>query len=349
MKILVISPTQKGIGGIAQHVQGLTNFLKLNGHDVEVISSENTLTIPVKGLKNPSFMISSFLKTKFKKGFDIVHAHNIPSALAMRNVSGKKVLSLHGIFSQQVDQLHGKTTSNISEKFEKDALTWADAITVISKEAFEHYTNLGFKVHQVSNAIDISSMPQQEDRKFKNQIIFAGRLSKEKGITTLLEVTKKLPAEINLIILGSGPEEKKVQEVIKSKKNIHFFGYQSKENTIQMIRGSDVLIQPSLVEGISSTIIEAMACQTPIIASDVGGNKELIEHDKTGILIDPNDSESLLKEILDLISNKEKCNKLVENGKKFVEKFDWNHVGKLYLNIYESLLNESKDEKDLLK
>ena len=67
MKILIISPTQSGIGGIAQHVQGLTNFLENNSHKVEIISSENTFTIPIKGLKNPSFMISSFLKTKFKK------------------------------------------------------------------------------------------------------------------------------------------------------------------------------------------------------------------------------------------------------------------------------------------
>ena len=68
MKILIISPTQSGIGGIAQHVRGLTFFLKNMGHYVEIISSENTFTIPIKGLKNPSFMISSFLKVKFKKG-----------------------------------------------------------------------------------------------------------------------------------------------------------------------------------------------------------------------------------------------------------------------------------------
>ena len=67
----------------------------------EIISSENTFTIPVKGLKNPSFMLSASLKAKFKKNNDIVHAHNIPSAKAMKNASGKKVLSIHGIFSQQ--------------------------------------------------------------------------------------------------------------------------------------------------------------------------------------------------------------------------------------------------------
>ena len=106
MKILLISPTQSGIGGIAQHVQGLKNFLKNEGNNVEIISSENTFTIPIKGLKNPSFMISSSLKAKFKKNNDIVHAHNIPSAKAMKNASGKKILTIHGIYSQQIENLH---------------------------------------------------------------------------------------------------------------------------------------------------------------------------------------------------------------------------------------------------
>ena len=74
MKILLISPTQSGIGGIAQHVQGLKNFLENKGINVQIISSENTFTIPIKGLKNPSFMISSSLKAKFKKNNDIVES-----------------------------------------------------------------------------------------------------------------------------------------------------------------------------------------------------------------------------------------------------------------------------------
>ena len=99
MKILLISPTDKGIGGIAQHVNGLSQFLTNQNHKVDIISSSNTFTIPVKGLRNPSFMLSSFLKTRSIKGNDIVHAHNIPAALAMKKTSGKKfyrfMVSIH--------------------------------------------------------------------------------------------------------------------------------------------------------------------------------------------------------------------------------------------------------------
>ena len=338
MNVLIISPTQKGIGGIAQHVQGLSNFLIQNGHKIEILSSENTFTIPIKGLKNPSFMISAFLKTKLKKNNDIVHAHNIPAALPMKNASGKKILTIHGIYSEQIDLLHGKTTGKISSSYEKDALTWADAITVISKEAYDHYTKLGFHVHYIPNAIDISSLPQQKDRKYEKQIIFAGRLSKEKGILTLLDVAKLLPNDIHLLILGTGPEEDKVKKATKSKQNLHFLGYQQKDKTIPLIRGSDILIQPSLMEGVSSSLLEAMACKIPIIATNIGGNKEVLEHEKTGILLEPNSHEKILDKILDLLSNKKKSVELVENAFTKVHQYDWSVVGNQYLKIYSNLL-----------
>ena len=342
MKILLISPTSSGIGGIAQHVQGLTNFLENNSHKVEIISSENTFTIPIKGLKNPSFIISSFLKSKFKKHHDIVHAHNIPAALAMKSASGKKILSLHGVFSQQIDQLHGKKIGNISKKYEQDALTWADVITVISKEAFDYYTSLGYKVFQVPNALDITSLSQNEDRWFPKQVIFAGRLSMEKGIDVLIEIGKKLPSDIQLMILGTGPEEQKIKNLAKNQKNIHYFGYQNKENTISLIRGSDILIQPSLKEGISSTILESMACGTIVIASNVGGNTELIENGINGIIKDPHDSSSFVEEIITLFDNTELRQSLENQAQNTVKKYNWNQVGNIYLNIYESVLDKSK-------
>ena len=338
MKILLISPTQSGIGGIAQHVKNLENFLEKNDNTVEIISSENTFTIPIKGLKNPSFMISSFLKTKFKKNFDIVHAHNIPSALAMKNSPGKKILTIHGIFSEQIDQLHGKTTGNISKKYEKDALSWADMITVISKESYDYYTSLGHKVIQIPNAIDISSLSTDEDRKYEKQVLFAGRLSKEKGVKTLIEICKKLPHDIHLIIIGDGPEVENIKKLESSQNNIHYLGSKNHQQTISLIKGSDVLVQPSFSEGISTTILESMACKTVIVASNVGGNLELIQDQESGILVEPTNPEMFCEKIIELISDKSLRNKLSTLSYENVKKYDWNIIGKQYLELYNSLI-----------
>ena len=338
MKILLISPTQSGIGGIAQHVQGLTKFLQNQGHEVEIISSENTFTIPVKGLKNPSFMISSFIKSKFKKNFDIVHAHNIPSALAMKNSSGKKILTIHGIFSKQIGEIHSKSSENISKKYETRALSWADAITAISKESSNYYSNLGYDVNQIPNGIDLSSFEQESDRRFDKQVIYAGRLSKEKGTETLLKICNNLDDDVDLLIVGEGPEQEKFMNIDSKKKNIHYLGFQNHEKTISLIKGSDILIQPSLSEGISTTLLEAMDCKTCIIASNVGGNLELIKNQESGILIEPTNDKLFNKSINDLIQDKPLREKLSESAFDKIKQYDWKYVGQKYLELYESLL-----------
>jgi glycosyltransferase involved in cell wall biosynthesis len=257
----------------------------------------------------------------------------------MKNVSGKKILSLHGIYSQQITELHGKIYSKISKNYEDKALKWADVITAVSKETCDYYSENGFDVLHVPNAIDLNGFPKKAIKKFEKQIIFAGRLSKEKGIDVLLDTAKRLPPEYNLLILGTGPEEKKVRNIANSKTNIHYLGYQPKQDTISLIRGSDLLIQPSIMEGISSTLLEAMGCETCIIASNVGGNPEIIENNKTGVLVEPNNAEELLDKISYLLIENEKRSAMATNGLKTVVKYDWKQVGKLYLDIYESLLH----------
>ncbi len=334
MKILLISPTFSGIGGIAKHVRGLNQYLKNAGHEVDVLSSDNSFTIPIKGLKNPSFMLSSSLKTKFMKEHDIVHAHNIPSAKAMKNAKGKKILTLHGIFSEQIDMLHGKTTGNISKKYETSALEWADAITVVSKDTQEHYSKIGFKTYHIPNAIDIDSLPKTKKKMFEKQIIYVGRLSKEKGVLELLSIINELSTDVNLIIVGNGPEEDKVKLASKQE-NIHYLGYLPPEQTIPLIRGSDILIQPSLIEGISTSILEAMACNTAIIATNVGGNKELLTNRKTAILVE--NHNEILESVHELFSDATFQESIVQNALSEVQKYDWQNVGKQYFKLYSSL------------
>lgn len=343
MKILIISPTQKGIGGVARHVQGLSNFLIENGHTVDILSSENTFTIPIRKLKNPSFMISAALKTSLRKGYDIVHAQNPPAALAMKSAKGKKVLSIHGIHHEQVDLLHGKTASNLAKKFEDFALHWADAITVSSKEMYDYYSNKGYKVYYLPNAIDVDDLPKGKTKEYEKQIVYAARLSKEKGILDVLTMAERLPDDIHLLILGSGVEERNVLALCKKRPNIHYLGYQDKQKTIEFIRGSDILIQPSLMEGGTSyTLLESMACKTPIICTDVGGGKDLLCHMENAYLIKPQSPDELFNAIMDLMSDEQKRNKLAENAYNSVLKYDWKVIGQMYLKLYNEILNQSK-------
>jgi glycosyltransferase involved in cell wall biosynthesis len=341
MKILIGSPTSTGIGGFARHVQGLTNFLKLQNYQVEIISSDNTFTIPINKLKNPSFMLSGFIKSTFKKNFDIIHAQGPVAAFALKNAKGKKVLSLHGIHHKQIKLLHGNQAGTLAKKYEKFALKWADAIIVSSKEMVDYYKTKGYDVILIPNGLDIENLPKEEDRRFEKQIIFAARLSKEKGIIDVLEMSKKLPQDIHLVILGDGPEITKVKNIELTASNIHYFGPKSKEETIQLIRGSDILIQPSLMEGgISYTLLESLTCKTPVICTSVGGGKEFFNHLKNCYLIEPGDQKDMLEGITKLMNDSKIYQNLVEHGYDSVQKFSWKTIGLDYIKLYEKLLQK---------
>ena len=338
MKILLISPTQSGIGGTAKHVQGLTNYLESKNHFVKIISSENTFTIPIKKLKNPSFMLSALIKTKFGKNYDIIHAHHPMAALAFKGSSAKKVVTFHGVFSNQIGILHGKTAQNLSNKYEKNALKWADAITTGSKESFDYYSNQGYEPHYIPNAIELDSLSLDINQKYEKQIIFVGRLSKEKGIESLIQLSEILPKNIHLVIVGSGPLENEIKKISIKHSNIDFLGFLPKNKVIPLIRGSFALLQPSFAEGISTTILEAMACKIPIIASNLGGNKELVIDNENGFLIDPQNINEINEKITELSENKILVKNFGQKSSELIKNFEWRNVGEKYLKLYESLL-----------
>ena len=97
--------------------------------------------VPIKNLKNPSFALFSTIKGIISsEKFDIVHAFNIPSGYAMKYVKGsKKVLSVHGVFSDQISSLHSNSVSSLAKIAELQVLKWPDKLTTDSKATQKMY------------------------------------------------------------------------------------------------------------------------------------------------------------------------------------------------------------------
>ena len=116
----------------------LADQLSKQGHNVIKMQTPH---IPIKNLKNPSFAIFGTIKGLLdNEKYDIVHAFNIPSAFAMRYSNGtKKVLSLHGVFSDQIEKLHSSGVSSIASATESKVVKWADKLTSDSKISKNEY------------------------------------------------------------------------------------------------------------------------------------------------------------------------------------------------------------------
>ena len=315
MKFLFISP--RFSGGIGGHAAMLAEKLSQNGHYVKKLE---TTHLPIKNLKNPSFAVLSSLKSMIDRdSYDIVHAFNIPSAYAMKYAKGKKkVLSVHGVFGDQIDSLHSKSVSSIAKSAESQVLHWPDKLTTDSKATQ--------KLYKEKSNIDFEYLPSPLDtdmfenigsvEKIENQIAYVGRDSHEKGI----DVLKDAELEIN--------------------GNVVYCTNRSWEDAMKIIKSSSVVVVPSRMESLPTTIKEAFYLNVPVIGTDVGGIPELITNDETGILVPPENPSKLAQAVNELLSDKEKAEKLATNGNTFVKNnMTWDVILPKYIQFYENLLN----------
>ncbi len=176
-------------------------------------------------------------------------------------------------------------------------------------------------------------------------VLFVGRLSKEKGISTMLRAWKLLK-DIPLKIAGDGPLMNEVKNIVNNNKmkNIEILGFQTKEQIISLIKGSKFLVFPSeWYEGLPLTIIEAFACGVPIIASRLGAMEEIIHNGYTGLHFIPGNYENLAEKIEWSWVHKEKMEEMGENARKeFEEKYTSVQNFKILNKIYENAINMNR-------
>jgi len=314
MNILFISPTYSGAGGIGPHAFRVAEKLREIGYNVELMHVPH---IPIKNLKNLSFSLFGTIKgISNKKTYDVVHAWNLPSAFIMKRIkSKKKILSVHGVYSKQVEMLHSKITSRIVSSKENQILDWADVLTTDSKAVQAEYKKkLGKDFEYLPAPLDktkFEKIPNVERN--SKQIAYVGRDSFEKGV----DILRKIESQIN----GT----------------VKFCTDLPWDETMKILKSSQILVVPSRAESIPQVIKEAFYLKVPVIATNVGGNPELVVHQETGILVPPEDPEKLLIAINNLLDNEESRRSFVNNAFEFINKnFSWDVLLEKYTSLYES-------------
>jgi len=178
---------------------------------------------------------------------------------------------------------------------------------------------------------------------------FVAHLSDDRGHKYLIQVARHLresTPKIKIVILGEGSVhlefEKQVKE-IQEKDIVFFLGFQ--ELAPQTFNSLDVLVLSSDHEGLGSIIMDAMACRLPIVATRVGGIPEVIDHQKTGLLVPSQRPKSLAKAILKMYEDRELAHRLGQNGYNVVhKKFSSESMASKAIDLYEELAKK-KDVK----
>lgn len=226
---------------------------------------------------------------------------------------------------------------------EQKVFTQADRIIVTTSEIKEAIINrfgsLGGKISIVPNGVDTSLFKPNRtevNKNFTNVLCFVGRLAPEKNLESLIKAVEDVNAELHII--GKGPSASTLKQLAIDNPRIKFHGAVANEDLPKFFGHSDIFVFPSLYEGHPKALIEAMASGLPIIASNVLGIKEVIEHEKTGYLCNP-DTLSIRTAILSVIENHRLRENLGANARQYaIEKFDINTTAKKEYSIYTELM-----------
>ena len=166
---------------------------------------------------------------------------------------------------------------------------------------------------------------------------FVGRVSREKGISILMECGADIHAafpELHIVIVGDGPLKTELES--EGIDYVHFVGVQS--DVASFYSAFDIFILPSLTEGLPMVILEAMASSLPVVASDVGSIPDVVEDGQTGYLIQPERKKTVYDALEQLIRSPLQARKMGENGLEKVERiFTSDKMVQQYISVYDSL------------
>ena len=262
-----------------------------------------------------------------------------------------------------------------SSWIEKTAIEMADALIAVSKETKEDVLNY-FKVDEnkvkvIYNGINLqeyvttsntSTLEEYGIDKTKPYVLFVGRITRQKGIIHLVNAIQYIDSETQIVLCAGAPDTLEigeemtnaVKEVKKTRENVIWIDKMlNKQQVIQLYSHAAVFCCPSIYEPFGIINIEAMACNTAVVASAVGGIKEVVVHGETGLLIpveqqtsapfepiNPNKfSKDLAQGINSLIYNEALRNSMAIKGRKRVEEyFDWISIAKQVEELYKSLI-----------
>jgi len=297
----------------------------------------------------------SFLIAREKQA-DLIHAHwSLPQGLM--GIAGGR---LSGI--PCVTTVHGSDVYGLRHPLFKIlnsmVIRHSDACTANS-------TATARKVREISGRKDIEIIPMGFDPevftpldsrnipgpKREKTLLYVGRLIDWKGVDSLIKalplVQRRFP-ETRLLLIGDGPQRAELMGLCRDlgiEESVKFMGEIPQDLLPEYYSSAQAFVLPSIVnekgetEGLGLVLLEAMACGTPVIGSDVGGIPDIIKNGNTGLLAKPRDPEDLADKIMTVMADKKLAEELSSRASRYItENFSWDSIADRFLKLYQRTL-----------
>ncbi|MCX5901452.1 MAG: glycosyltransferase family 4 protein [Proteobacteria bacterium] len=370
------------VGGLEKKTLNLAASLVRRGHRVIVMTSrfskswprqDSLLCVPVVRLASPNIkyagacvflMALSWHLWRQRKHCGLLHAFQVGytsgCAIFLGRMLGKPtVLTLAssgsgGDIQRHVRTVWGRAFLGLCRR--------ASRVVILNQTMIQELKGIGYGdagIALVGNGVDMLVYKKAEDRvriraqlgfgENEKLILYAGRLSSEKGVDFLVRscACLNVSGQTKLLIVGDGPEKTKLQELARTVglgSKVLWCG--SVDDVVDYLQAADLFVMPSQFEGQSNAILEAMACELPVIATDVAGNNELVSHGDNGLLIAYGDESALAAAICFLLENPQQAQELAARAHTCVrERHNLQDVIVRYEALYDCL--QTRREKSV--
>jgi len=344
------------IGGPATYSKNLAQELIRLGWDVKLVCYSDQEKVEddpkyIYRIKRSNIKILHYKKyystlKKLAKDCDVIYAQGpvasgLPASKVKKALNKKLVVKIVGDYAWEYARNTGKTKIEIDEfqkenfggkigrlkKIEREVCKQANKVIVPSqylKGVVQGWDVSQEKINIVYNSFNGKYKPELTES--KDSIVSVGRLVPWKGFEVLIEAFADLQKEFNnlhLDIIGDGPQKNVLEDLVQKlnlKQNINISGRMNHNELLEKLSES-ILVLNSGYEGLSHLILEAMSVGSPVIASNVGGNPELITHDENGILVEYNNKEQIKGAIKKILDNDQLQQKFINNSKERLKDF----------------------------
>lgn len=317
--VALLSLSRLAVGGIETHllqlIRGLRRefaFTVIGAIEEPFRSRASALgaqcvNLPPGGKLDPGMILR--LRREFRKGkFQLIHTHDTRGGLLGRLAAkGEGIPVLHTVHTPSFF-LPRRAAAVFAYRTMERLLNahFSDGVIFVSPAIRRMYLDGHLasteKAYLVPNGLEedwLAAPPKIGRTGGKIAFLYVGRLAVEKGLPLLAEAFSRVAAvlpQARLIVIGDGPLRETILQCARRdgwERRLQMPGSLERAAARRKMRGSDVFVLPSRFESMSYTLLEAMACGLPCIATDVGGNRDLIEPERTGLLIPPEDPAAL--------------------------------------------------------
>lgn len=371
--LMLSSDFLPNIGGVAAYVYEVSKQLLQEGHEVTVLTKydgfgweirEEMLDglrvirvpfAPVKKLQDLEYVVRTRKIIKeliARDAIDVIHWHTLnKDSKVMRGIQfpqGVIVHTNHFVWFREMYRAGQFAKLQRMIPFTDHIIAPSYEIEKMSRAVFPDDG-----VTRIPNGVDPTSFypDQQLGAKMRLElgipddhivVVTTNRMSEEKGMGYLIDAIPDLLRKyekLSFVLAGDGPElnyfEKKISERTRKSPRVHFLGRIRNSDILPIVNAGDIFLQTSLEEGCSISVLEAMACAKPVVATMVGGNPDIVRHRVTGVMIAPKSSDAVAQGLEKLISDTEKAVLYGENGKNAVQaELNWEQLTKRIVALY---------------